>query len=60
MILVCPSGHSDNFCAGYSDGYSNWWHQADQKNSGIQQGQSINAQIKERSSSNNTNQSKTG
>ena len=41
----CPSGHSDNFCAGYSDGYSNWWHQVDQ-NTGIQQGQSSNVNIK--------------
>src|SRR2546428_9456061 len=37
----CPSGHSENFCAGYSVGYNNWWHQAYQ-NTGIQQGQSSN------------------
>jgi hypothetical protein len=42
----CPSGHSDNFCAGYSDGYNNWWHQADQKNTGTQQGQSSKVNIK--------------
>ena len=41
----CPSGPSDNFCAGYSDGYSNWWHQVDQ-NTGIQQGQLSNVNIK--------------
>ena len=37
--------HSDNFCAGYSDGYSNWWHQVDQ-NTGVQQGQLSNVNIK--------------
>ena len=42
----CPSGHSDNFCAGYSDGYSNWWHQVDQQNTGIQQGQLSNVNVK--------------
>jgi hypothetical protein len=29
-----------------SDGYSNWWHQADQQNTGIQQGQLSNVNVK--------------
>ncbi len=25
---TCSSGHSDQYCNGYSDGYSNWWNKA--------------------------------
>jgi hypothetical protein len=41
----CPSGHSENFCVGYSVGYNNWWHQVYQ-NTAIQQGESSNINIK--------------
>jgi hypothetical protein len=36
----------EEYVSHISDGYSNWWHQVDQKNTGIQQGQLSNVNIK--------------
>jgi hypothetical protein len=35
---LCPSGHSDIYCSGYTNGYNHWWNSAQNLNTKTSQG----------------------